>query len=90
VVVGYEHDPPLVSLDPLVRSFELIAAEVLQLRLGRRVEVVRSGLVHPVHQRARVFAWEVHRPGAEPSAAADPTRRFVSGDAKLSGGGPCR
>jgi hypothetical protein len=59
VVVGYEHEPAVVRLDPLIRSFELIAAEVLQLRLGERVEVVRSGLVHPVHQRARVFVWEV-------------------------------
>jgi hypothetical protein len=68
VVIGYEHDPPIVSLDPLILSFELIASQVLQLRLGVRVEVVRPGLVHQVHQRARVFAWEVLRPGTEPTA----------------------
>jgi hypothetical protein len=61
VVIGYEHDPPQISLDPLVRSFELIAAEVLHVSLGERIELVRTGLVHPVHQRVRVFAWEVLR-----------------------------
>jgi hypothetical protein len=70
VVVGYEHDPPILSLDPLIRSFELIATEVLSLRLSRRVEMVCSGLVHPVHQRARIFAWEVHGPDPEPSGTA--------------------
>jgi hypothetical protein len=59
VVIGYEHDPALVSLDPLIRSFELIASEVMQINLGSRVEIVRSGLIHPFHQRVRVFAWEV-------------------------------
>lgn len=59
VVIGFEHDPPQVSLDPLIRAFEVIAAEVLRLQLSSRVEVVRSGLVHPVHQRVRVVAWEV-------------------------------
>jgi hypothetical protein len=59
IVVGYEHDPPVVNLDPLVRSFELIATDVLLLQLGNRIEMVRSGLIHPVHQRVRVFAWEV-------------------------------
>jgi len=59
VVVGYEHDPPQVSLDPLIRSFELIASEVLEVRLGERVELVKTGLMHPVHQRVRIFAWEV-------------------------------
>lgn len=59
IVIGYEHEPPRVSLDPLVKSFELIAAQVLHINLGSRVETTRSGLIHPVHQRARVFAWEV-------------------------------
>lgn len=59
IVVGYEHEPALVSLNPLIQSFELIAREVLQLKLGERVEEVRSELIHPVHQRVRVLAWEV-------------------------------
>ena len=57
IVIGYEHDPALVSLDPLILAFELIAAGVVQVQLGERVEATRSGLVHPVHQRARLFAW---------------------------------
>jgi hypothetical protein len=74
VVIGYEHDPAQVSLEPLIRSFEVIAAEVLRLQLGPRLEVARSGLVHPVHQRARVFAWEVQgrRSKAEPGTVQDP------------------
>lgn len=71
VVIGYEHDPPMVNLDPLVRSFELIAAEILHLRLSQRVELVRSGLVHPVHQRVRVFAWEVLEVAPKLSVAVD-------------------
>jgi hypothetical protein len=61
VVIGYEHHQAIVSLDPLVAAFELIAKEVMHVKLGSRVEIVRSGLIHPVHQRARVFAWEVLR-----------------------------
>jgi hypothetical protein len=59
VVIGYEHDPPRVSLDPLISSFEVIADKVLQLNLGPRLEVTIEGLAHPVHQRSRLFAWEV-------------------------------
>jgi hypothetical protein len=58
-VIGYEHDPPRIDLTPLVESFEVIARLVMQIGLGLRVEVQRSHLIHPVHQRVRVFAWEV-------------------------------
>jgi hypothetical protein len=47
VTIGYEHDPPQVNLEPLVRSFELIAANVLSIPLGKRVSALRKGLIHP-------------------------------------------
>ncbi len=58
-VIGYEHDPPKIDLTPLVESFEVIARHVMQISLSARVEVKREGLIHPVHQRLRIFAWEV-------------------------------
>jgi len=59
VVIGYEHDPAKIDLTPLVRSFEVIAKEVAMVSLSDRIEVRRAGLVHPVHQVARLFAWQV-------------------------------
>ena len=59
LVFGFEHDPAKVCLDPLVDSFELVAAKVCGVPLGRRIEAVRRGLVHPVHQVLRCFGWEV-------------------------------
>lgn len=49
IVIGHEHDPPLVSLEPLMRSFEVIATVVLSIRLGERVSALRTNLIHPVH-----------------------------------------
>jgi hypothetical protein len=60
VIFGYEHTPPVVALESAVASFELIAREVLFIHLAHRVEEVRTGLVHPVHQQLRVFGYEVH------------------------------
>ena len=59
VVIGYEHTPPKIDLTPLVESFEVIAKHVAGLKLSDRTEQRRDGLVHPVHQSLRVFAWEV-------------------------------
>ena len=59
VVIGYEHDPPQIDLSPLISAFELVAQGVTGIRLGSRVEALRKPLVHPVHQRVRLFAWEV-------------------------------
>ncbi|HEY8378006.1 MAG TPA: hypothetical protein VIK91_16025 [Nannocystis sp.] len=59
VIFGYEHTPPQVRLNPAIRAFELLAREILQVRLGNRVEALRTGLVHPVHQQLRVFGYEV-------------------------------
>jgi hypothetical protein len=59
VVVGYEHFPAQVDLTPLIESFEAVAKYVARIDLSVRVECRRDGLVHPVHQMVRVFAWEV-------------------------------
>ncbi len=59
VVIGYEHTPPKVSLLPLLRSFEVVAKEVLEIRLGERAQSLRTGLIHPVHQQLVVCGWEV-------------------------------
>ncbi len=59
VVIGYEHTPARIELTPLIESIEVIAKEVAHVKLSPRVECRREGLVHPVHQTVRVFAWEV-------------------------------
>lgn len=59
VVVGYEHTPPKIDLSVLMNSFEVVATQVLGIRIGARVQEVRSGLVHPVHQQLVVSSWEV-------------------------------
>lgn len=61
VVIGYEHNPVRISLTPLIESFEIIAERVMNIALSQRIEVRRDGLMHPVHQSVRIFAWEVIR-----------------------------
>ena len=57
--IGYEHDDPIISLDPLLSSFELIAKCVMSIPLGQRVEEVRKELVHPEHKVLRCVSWEL-------------------------------
>jgi hypothetical protein len=59
IAIGYEHSPAQIDLAPLFAAFELLATSIAGIRLGARVETLRSNLVHPVHQRARVAAWEI-------------------------------
>ena len=60
--IGFERsDPPGISLEPVFRSFEVIAESVMDLKLGPRAEEARYGLVHPVHQTLRCASWEVGR-----------------------------
>ena len=59
VVIGYEHVPAKISLTPLIRAFEAVAKHVARISLSECVEQRREGLIHPVHQSVRVFAWEV-------------------------------
>jgi hypothetical protein len=58
-VIGYEHQPAKISLDPLLESFELIAKSVCKIQLGPRLEERRDKLVHPYHQVVRCITWEV-------------------------------
>jgi hypothetical protein len=59
VIFGYEHSPAQVSLDPAISSFELIALNVLGIKIGPKCHAMRKDLVHPVHQVLRVFGYEV-------------------------------
>ena len=59
VAIGYEHVPPKIDLTPLIESFEAIANFVLRIELSPRIEVRVDNLIHPVHQCARIFAWQV-------------------------------
>jgi hypothetical protein len=59
VVIGYEHNSPKISLDPLIESFEVITNYVANIKLSPRIEKRRGRLIHPVHQVVRIFAWEV-------------------------------
>ena len=59
VVVGYEHEPVKIRLEPLIRSFELIARNVAGLLLGDAIEERRSLLVHPEHQVLRCIGWQL-------------------------------
>jgi len=58
-VIGYEHYPARIELTPLIKSFEVIAKQVMGIILSERIETRRTGLIHPVHQSVRVFAWEL-------------------------------
>lgn len=60
IVIGYEHDPVKIPLDPLICSFELIAKKVVNISLGERVEEKRKGLIHPEHQVVRCIGWELY------------------------------
>lgn len=59
VVFGFEHSSVQTPLDPAIKSFELIARQILGISLSHREETRVTGLIHPVHQVLRVFGWEV-------------------------------
>ena len=58
-VIGFEHDSAKISLDPLIKSFELIAQQVTNINLGERIEQKRGNLVHPEHQVLRCIGWQL-------------------------------
>ncbi len=60
-VIGFEHNPAKISLDPLLNSFEAIARQVMSIRLGERIEQKREWLVHPEHQVLRCIGWQVNQ-----------------------------
>ena len=57
VIFGYDYDG--WAMDPAIEAFETLASE--RVILSGRHEAAYDHLVHPVHQRGRVFAWEVER-----------------------------
>ena len=59
IAIGYEHDPVKISLEPLIKSFELLAREIMSVKLSNRIEQTRKGLVHPEHQVVRIIGWEI-------------------------------
>jgi hypothetical protein len=61
VVIAYEHALPKIDLSILVSAFELITRELLHLPLGQRFTSVVDDCVHPVHQRATVYGWQLNR-----------------------------
>jgi hypothetical protein len=58
-VIGYEHDPPRIPIEPLIQSFEILAEKIVKIKLGPRETESRRSLVHPVLQQLKVYAWEV-------------------------------
>jgi len=64
IAICYEHNPTIIPVEPLLKSFELLAREIMHIKLGTRVIEGRAGLVHPVHQQLQVAAWEVVGIGA--------------------------
>lgn len=60
-VIGYEHSPARISLNPLIDSFEVIARQIMHIDLDERIEECREGLVHPEHQVLRCIGWQLQR-----------------------------
>ncbi|MGE5072536.1 MAG: hypothetical protein ACM3MF_03840 [Anaerolineae bacterium] len=58
-VIGFEHSTPMISLDPLIKSFEAISKQVMNISLAERIEERRAGLCHPVHQVLRCIGWQL-------------------------------
>jgi hypothetical protein len=55
VIFGYDYDG--WEMDPAVEAFETLAQQ--RVKLGPRHTARFGQLIHPVHQRGRVFAWEL-------------------------------
>jgi len=60
-VIGFEHNPAKISLDPLLDSFESIAKQVMKIDLGERIEHKREGLIHSEHQVLRCIGWQLKK-----------------------------
>lgn len=59
LIFGYEHSPPQVKIEQAVLGFELLAAQLLAIRLSHRHRATRTKLIHPVHQQLQVYGYEV-------------------------------
>jgi len=56
-ILIYGYDYPGWPMDPVINAFEILASRQVKLASGA-VEPF-DGLVHPVHQRGRVFGWQI-------------------------------
>lgn len=59
VVVTFSQAKPELDLEVIIKIFELIATEGLKLPISTRSEKKIKGLIHPVHQQATIYGWEV-------------------------------
>lgn len=57
LIYGFDHRE--WPLDPAIDAFELLAGS--RVELGDRYTASFQDLVHPIHNKGRVFAWEVQR-----------------------------
>ena len=85
VIFGFEHTPPKVELERAIMGFELLAREILNLQLGPRIEEVRQGLINPVHQQLRVYAYEIAGPRPAPIAGVQQTEQTLKPGDSIKG-----
>jgi hypothetical protein len=57
MIFAYEYDA--YPAEPVIRAFEVLAAD--RAHLGPRCSATFYDLVHPVHRRGSVFAWQISR-----------------------------
>jgi hypothetical protein len=55
LIYGFDHDNR--PLEPAIEAFETLAQ--LKVRLGVRLSCAFQDLIHPVHTKGKVFAWEI-------------------------------
>jgi hypothetical protein len=56
-ILIYGFDRPPWSMDPAIEAFEVLASR--EVKLASPAVAMFDGLIHPKHQRGRVFAWEI-------------------------------
>jgi hypothetical protein len=56
-ILIYGFDYPRLPMDPAIEAFEALASR--EVNLASRSVATFDGLIHPVHERGRVFGWEV-------------------------------
>jgi len=57
--ICFEHEPAVISVEPLLSSFEAILLDVLRVSVSQRQLEIRRGLVHPTHQVLKCAVWAV-------------------------------
>lgn len=58
-ILIYGFEDARFPLEPAIRAFELLAAD--RVELGPRIQTEFDDLIHPVHRKGAVFAWEIVR-----------------------------